>query len=218
MRQAKSPLSALADQLIQLSRGRSCSAFFVTGTDTAVGKTRVACLLLEEFHRRGILSAGFKPICCGDRDDARRLQQAGSTPVPLDLVNPIHLSKPVAPVSQPCPPWRTLLRCTQSALASHRRAGIRLILVEGAGGLLCPVTRRYTMRDLASALNLPVIIAARDRLGVLNHSLLTIEAARAAGLKCVALVLNRFQARADASSSSNGKVLERLVSVPVYRL
>jgi len=209
---------ALADQLIRLAAGKRTAAFFVTGTDTGVGKTLLTCKLLKEFQRRGIPAAGFKPICCGDRTDARRLWESSNRILPLDVVNPIHLPRPVAPISQACPPWSTLVHRIRRALARYQAAKIHMVLVEGAGGLLCPITRKYTMRELARVLDLPLVMVVPDRLGALNHTLLTLEAAMAEGLVCVALILNQCGTRKDTSQRTNRIILKRLTSTPLHIL
>ena len=195
---------------------RGGGLFFITGTDTGVGKTWLTCALLVEFRRRGISAAGFKPICCGDREDAQRLWKLSGGGLTLDMVNPIHLRHPVAPVAQKCPSWSTLLRKIRGALFEIRKRNIRIVLVEGAGGLLCPIARKHTMRDLAKALGGPMVIVARDRLGVLNHTLLTLEAAGRQG--CIALVLTRFGKTKDSSQQSNAKVLRSRVSVSIHEV
>ncbi len=214
----KIPVRAFADRLLHASMGKRRAAFFITGTDTGVGKTLLTCKLLNEFQRRGIPAAGFKPICCGDRADARRLWESSDRILPLDVVNPIHLPRPVAPISQPCPPWSTLVHRIRRALARYQAAKIHIVLVEGAGGLLCPITRKHTMRELARALDLPLVVVVPDRLGVLNHTLLTLEAATAEGLACVAVVLNRRETRKDTSQRTNRIILKRLTSTPLYVL
>lgn len=197
---------------------RDVSAFFITGTDTGVGKTFVTCALIREFQRRGIPAIGFKPLCCGDREDSLKFWRLSKNRVALDLINPIHLPQPVAPVAQQCPPWAALMRRIQEAFSHLTTSETSVLLVEGAGGLLCPITRRHSMRDLARLLNLPLVIVTQDRLGVLNHSLLTQEAAEAVGLKTLAMVLTRFGKRKDLSQKRNQDVLSSLMTIPIYRV
>jgi len=197
---------------------RTASAFFITGTDTGVGKTFVTCALIREFQRCGISAIGFKPLCCGDREDSLKFWRLSKNRVALNLINPIHLPQPVAPIAQRCPPWAVLIRRIQEAFSRLAISEISVLLVEGAGGLLCPITRQHSMRDLARLLNLPLVIVTQDRLGVLNHSLLTQEAAEAVGLKTLAMVLTRFGKRKDFSQKRNQDVLSSLMTVPIYRV
>lgn len=214
----KNDVPKLADHLLRhSSRGRP-TVFFITGTDTGVGKTWVTTALLREFRRRGVRSAGFKPICCGDRTDAEKLWKCSNREISLDVVNPVHLRRPLAPVSQRCPSWAVLLRRIRAAFSRFDRFKMSMVLVEGAGGLLCPVDQRNTMRDLARALGLPVVIVARNRLGVLNHTLMTVEAARTSGLKCAAIVLTRQAGAGGPSRATNASALARLTSIPLFKL
>ncbi len=90
-------------------------AWFITGTDTAVGKTHLVVELLVEFQRRGLPAIGFKPICCGNRNDGLKLHRASSSKdFSLSQINPIHLLHPLAPVAQKCPNWPAILRKIRS--------------------------------------------------------------------------------------------------------
>jgi len=210
-------IHALANYLISFAERKSPAAFFITGTDTGVGKTHVACALIRELRRRNIRAAGLKPICCGDRADARELWKCSGREIPLDVINPIHLPQPLAPVSQSGPSWPVLLRRARHAFGQFAAWNTRIILVEGAGGLLCPITKKNTMRELARALGLPVVVVARNQLGVLNHALLTVAAASAAGIECTAIVLNSPGGRMDHSSKTNAKALAQLTRIPVFK-
>ena len=209
-------LGNLAQDLLCSTDTKDTQGFFITGTDTGVGKTLVSCALIKEFQRRQIKALGLKPICCGDRADTLKFWELSDRKIPINLINPIHLPYPVAPVSQPCPPWPTLLRRVQRAFLKCVTKDTRILLVEGAGGLLCPITRKQTMRELAKTLHLPLVLVARDRLGVLNHTLLTLEAAQSAGLKCAAIVLNRIKQKSDSSSNTNRHALSQLTNIPIY--
>ena len=192
------------------------SAVFITGTDTSVGKTHVACALLQEFHRRKIRAIGFKPICCGNRQDALKFQKLSSGEMEIDFINPIHLPQPMAPASQPCPAWTDLIRRIRKARIQLIGKKNRILLTEGAGGLLCPITHRHTMRELAVALKMPLLLVIHNRLGMLNHTLLTLEAAKASGLKCFGLVVTHFGKKQNSVHRMNLKILKSLTSIPVY--
>ncbi|HUJ10792.1 MAG TPA: dethiobiotin synthase [Verrucomicrobiae bacterium] len=165
---------------------------FVTGTDTGVGKTYVTALILAELRRRGVNAAAFKPISCGagGRNDAKIYAGIMNDEVPLDAINPIYLRHPLAPsvaarLERRRLDLRPIFSSYRSLISVHQ-----IVLVEGAGGLLVPIRKGYYVADLAKAMDLPLIIVARLGLGTINHSLLTIQEARAHGLKIAGIVLN----------------------------
>ncbi len=171
---------------------------FVTGTDTGVGKTYFSVRLIRAFRRRGINACGFKPVCCGERDDVIALAQASEFAGNLDLINPAWLAEPVAPLSA------GYLGNTQTVeVGAIMNAFLRLrekfpcVVVEGAGGWLVPLTRQQTMEDLARALGLPVILVVRNRLGALNHALLTLRAVLSAHLPFAGWALNTIPEDGD---------------------
>jgi dethiobiotin synthetase len=189
--------------------------YLVTGTDTGVGKTFVTSSLVRYARSKGIDSVGMKPICTGDNSDVRRLVEASDSCEPEHLINPVWYRTPVAPYTA------SIIEDRLIDLAAIREAFETLagrhsnVLVEGAGGIAVPITVHYDFRDLARDLRLDVIIVSANRLGVLNHTRLTVEAVRAAGLTCSLVALNSVQADADLSQTTNLSVLEHLVDVPV---
>jgi dethiobiotin synthetase len=191
-------------------------SLFVTGTDTNVGKTFVSALLLQSWRQHGIDAVGFKPFCCGERTDAEILHQASQGALPLNDVNPVWLRPPAAPYTAALVENRPidldLVRETYGRLSrTHGR-----ILVEGAGGWRVPITQNYAISDLAIELALPVLVVAANRLGALNHTLLTVESIRAAGLDCVGVILNDATPVGDpVASETNQAVLESLLPVPL---
>ena len=209
---------ALADHLIRVSKGRGTAAFFVTGTDTDIGKTFCTCVLLREFRDRGIDAIGFKPVSCGSQEDARKFQKLSIDGLTLGQLNPVYLKHPLAPVSQKSFPWKVLMGRIREAYRHLVALKPRFILVEGAGGLLCPVTHQHTVRDIAKTLALPLIIVAPNRLGVLNQTLMTLESATYAKLHSTAIVLNRMGKRGDVSSKINFGVLKKLTRIPLYEI
>jgi dethiobiotin synthetase len=194
-------------------------SLFVTGTDTHVGKTFVSQLLLRHWRKQGIDAVGFKPFCCGERSDAELLLAAADHCLDLNSVNPVWLRPPAAPYTAALienrPLDLDLVRETFRRLCQdHSR-----ILVEGAGGWRVPITHNYSISDLAAELGLPVLVVAANRLGALNHTLLTVESILAAGLECAGVVLNAVTAdapRDDAIAvATNRAVLESLLPVPL---
>ncbi len=192
--------------------------FFITGTDTGVGKTHVTALLLAELCRCGLDAAAFKPIACGagGRYDAEIYRRILRDKIPLDVLNPVYLRHPLAPrVAAKLERHHIDLRSVRRAY-SQLTADHSPILVEGAGGLLVPIQRNYFVADLARELNLPVIIVARLGLGTINHTLLTVRQARACGLKVAGIILNdTVGGRHGLAEKTNVQVVPALCGVPL---
>jgi dethiobiotin synthetase len=189
-------------------------SYFVTGTDTGVGKTHVTRLILQAFRQSDIDAVGYKPVSCGDRDDARILAAASGN-LPLDDVNPHHLQSPLSPHTAGLLENRTV--DPAGLLAGFRRlaAAHPVVIVEGVGGWEVPLTDRYRVSDLAADLALPVILVAANRLGALNHILLTLDAIHAKGLTCAGIILNQLSDEMDTAMISNKSVLAGLTAVPL---
>ncbi len=201
-------------------------SLFVTGTDTGVGKTRVAARLVESLRAAGVRAVGFKPILAGeDRTDAEVLWRASGGDEPeapgIDEVNPVWLKTPAAPLSASLAGEtaagkidRCLLLDTFEALATRHEC----VVIEGAGGWEVPLTETETFGALAKAFAAPVLVVAANRLGVLNHTLLTVEAVRRSGLDCLGVILNEIAPPDpdDVARATNLEVLRRcLPDLPV---
>ncbi len=163
------------------------SGWFITGTDTGVGKTHVACALTAALAGRGRRVAGMKPVASGARRtpaglrhaDAERLLAAGNVAVPYETVNPYCFEPAVAPhLAAEDAGIEMRLQTILDAAARLRAAGAESLVVEGAGGWRVPIGPRQTMSDVAQALGLPVLLVVGLRLGCLNHARLTLEAIR----------------------------------------
>jgi len=158
--------------------------FFITGTDTGVGKTLVSCLLLEFFNAQGLHTAAMKPVASGCRnsslgwrnDDAEQLQQAASIDLSYEQVNPYALPAAIAPhlAAHQC----NMAISIEAILENFRHIydTSQLVIVEGVGGWFVPLNETQTTADLARRLKLPVIVVVGIRLGCINHALLTIKA------------------------------------------
>jgi dethiobiotin synthetase len=200
----------------------------ITGTDTGVGKTFVGCGLAAALRARGLRIAAFKPVETGcERDlqsqelipaDARLLKQATGTEAPLEVICPYRFEAPVAPwvVAQregkSIEPSR--LEACYRELASHHD----WVLVETAGGILVPLAEQFHYGDLARRLNLPVLVVAGSRLGVINHTLLTLDYLHGAGLQVLACVLNHPCDENTPAVQSNAGALRQLTSAPLFVL
>ncbi len=207
-----SPSKLDLDSASKLAPGRV--NFFITGTDTGVGKTYVTKLMIEALRSEGRASAGFKPVSCGDREDALILA-AASGDVPLDEVNPLHFNSGLAPHVAALLENKRIDPADLTASYHAFAARFQDVLVEGAGGWEVPITESYFISDLAKDLGLPVILVAANRLGALNHILLTIAAIRAKGLTCTGIVLNQLGDEMDTPMITNKGILESLTDVPL---
>jgi dethiobiotin synthetase len=179
---------------------------FITGTDTGVGKTVLAALLTQFLHERGVNAAALKPVCSGNRDDARKLFAALDGALSLDEINPWHFRAPVAP-SVAAKLEKKSVNISQ--VLAHARAMQKrfdFLLVEGAGGLLSPLGENFDSRDLISALRATPIIVAANKLGAVNHLLLTL-AALPKNLRLKAQIVLMSPPKPDAASNSNAKLL-----------
>src|SRR5581483_3825971 len=147
--------------------------YFVTGTDTDVGKTFVSNLLIRGLRAAGLDTVGMKPICCGGREDAELLHAACDFSIPLNDVNPIWVRTPAAPYTACVIENRLIdLDAIRETFARVRREH-RWLIIEGAGGWLVPITREFFVSDLAAEMKLPIVVVANNKLGAINHTLLT---------------------------------------------
>ena len=190
-------------------------SYFVTGTDTGVGKTHMVVQILQRYQAAGRRAVGMKPICCGDRDDATRLLAAGCDGLTLDEINPVWLRTAAAPLVAARAEGYDLK--PELILDAFRLLQERVptVFVEGVGGWLVPITAEFNVSDLARSLGLPVLLVVQNRLGCLNHTLLTLDGIRAAGLRCAAIVFNDFEGGRDVAQATNREILEELSGVPV---
>ncbi|MCC7257770.1 MAG: dethiobiotin synthase [Gammaproteobacteria bacterium] len=198
------------------------AAYFVTGTDTGVGKTLVCAALLQAGAARALRTIGLKPVAAGCElhagawcnADALLLQRCASERLDYAAVNPVALRSAVAPHLAAAEEG---VRLDVDALAAHCRAEARrphdLLLVEGAGGWLVPLGDDTTMADLATALGWPVLMVVALRLGCLNHALLTAAAIRATGLVLAGWVANETDP-AMARMAENMATLEARLGAP----
>lgn len=189
--------------------------FFITGTDTGVGKTHVTALLLAELRRRGVRAAGFKPFACGSggRADARQYWELMNREVPLDRINPVYLRHALAPsVAARLEKRHINLKIVTDAY-SFVAGCYSSVFVEGAGGLLVPIQDKYFMADLARDLKLPVVIVSRLGLGAINHALLTVRQAQANDLPVAGIILNNITGQHGLAERTNLSVIPRLTGV-----
>jgi dethiobiotin synthetase len=187
--------------------------FFVTGTDTGVGKTVVACALVRALRAEGIDIAAMKPAETGVGEagplDAIALREAAGGTDDLADVCPLQFALPTAPnVAAQAEGSKVDLARVDRAFAriASRHAAV---VVEGAGGLLVPTTDDETMADLASRLGLPLLLVARAALGTINHTRLCLDAIAARGLDCVGVVISHSDGRLSHADERNLDWLRR---------
>jgi dethiobiotin synthetase len=180
---------------------------FITGTDTGAGKTYITRLLLEGLKREGIAAVGFKPFCSGDRDDAVQLLRASAPGFTLEEINPLWFKTPAAPLAASMIEGRPVDLDFVRACYEKLRSRAEVVLVEGVGGWEVPLTAPATCADFAQSLGLPVLVVVNNRLGALNHTLLTVDNIRARGMTCTGIVLNHVADERDPASISNRVIL-----------
>ena len=198
--------------------GAMSSGIFVTGTDTGIGKTVVACALLRAHAARGLRAVGMKPVASGiaagsgRNEDVAALEAAGNVHVPLALRNPYAFTPAIAPhlaaaqagvnieLSRIDLAYRELARCADR------------VVVEGAGGALAPLDDRHDMLDIASTIGLPVLLVVGVRLGCLNHALLSALAIRARGLNLAGWVANAIDPGLPCFDDNVATIERRLVA------
>ncbi|HJP38741.1 MAG: dethiobiotin synthase [Gammaproteobacteria bacterium] len=211
---------------LQPAEGR-LNGYFITGTDTGVGKTLVAAGLLVAANRQGLATVGIKPVaagCCTAETacgatlinaDALALQSAASIAIDYNQVNPIALQPPIAPHIAAADSGVLI---SAGKLVQHCRrvtadSQAQFVIVEGAGGWLVPLNQTETMADFCVGLGFPVIIVVGMQLGCLNHTLLTVQAVRAAGLPIAGWVANCIEPEM-AALAGNLQSLQALLSLP----
>lgn len=196
-------------------------AYFVTGTDTGIGKTTVSCLLLRAYAAQGMKAVGMKPVASGCERmkgklvsaDATLLQAAGNVQAPLSAINPYAFEPPLAPhIAAAQAGTEINLPVIREALRSLQ-AMADVVIVEGVGGFCVPLNPQQNTADLAVALDLPVILVVGMRLGCINHALLTAEAIRCRGLQLAGWVANRIDPDM-AAFEENLATLDALLVAP----
>jgi dethiobiotin synthetase len=198
---------------------------FVTGTGTGVGKTVVATAICAALATSGERVAAFKPVVTGlddplgewprDHELLARVASAGQTPADIA---PYRFGPPVSPHFAAELAGETIEPSRLVEKARAAGAGADALICEGVGGLLVPITPGYLVRDLAVDLGLPLVVTAKTGLGTINHTMLTVEAARAAGLEVTGVVMSPWPDDPAPIEVSNRATVERLAGCPVNGL
>ena len=187
---------------------------FITGTDTAVGKTVVACGVARFLKSHGVRVGVMKPVCTGDQDDVRRLIQAAGVSDELALVNPQFFKAPLAPTVSAALERREvdLAKVYTAFWTLSKKHDV--MVVEGIGGVKVPLGETTYVADLIEALRLPALVVGRAGLGTLNHTLLTLEALEKRQIPTLGILLNGGKGRTLAEKT-NPEALQELTTVQV---
>jgi len=190
--------------------------YFITGTDTEVGKTYLSVAIIKALVRRGVHVGAYKPAVSGLSDgmpcDPDLLAAACGASESAELYCPQRFAAPLAPPMAAAAEGRSIDEdlLTYGATLWHNRCDS--LVVEGAGGWQSPISTQFTNADIAQRLGYPVILIAANKLGVVNHVLLTLESIRNAGLSTKLILLNDCLNQPDRSVQSNLDLLTRFVS------
>jgi dethiobiotin synthetase len=221
MTAAQPPGRATAGPALREGAATVPAGVFVTGTDTGIGKTWVACGLLRSLCAVGFRAVGMKPVAAGFEPgtgvngDVVALHQAGNVDAPLEWRNPYAFAEPVAPHLAAADAGVTIeiARIAKAAAMLGRDAAA--LVVEGAGGALVPVDRSHDMLDVAAGLHLPVLLVVGMRLGCLNHALATALAVQRRGLVLAGWVANALPPPMALLARNVATLAERLGSPPL---
>lgn len=191
------------------------SGFFITGTDTEIGKTAITAGLASVFKQQGHNVGVMKPVAAGSRADAIILQASADVSDTLEEINPIYLDNPLSPNVAAQIESKTLyidsIKTAYDQLKKHHD----FMFVEGVGGLLVPILDDFSVADLITQLNLPILIVARAALGTINHTLLTIEAAKSRNLTILGVIYNTLsQSANDTAAQTSPEIITRISKIP----
>jgi dethiobiotin synthetase len=200
------------------------NGIFITGTDTGVGKTFVAAGMIQAMKKMGINVCPMKPVETGSPmrrgklipDDTVKLMKASGVNEPIDFINPYRLKHPLAP--SVAAEIEGVKISGKKIISTYHSLSKKydITVVEGAGGIMVPVYKKYLFLDLARDMKLPVVIVSRPGLGTINHTLLTIEAAKNRGVDVLGVIINySIKTRKGLSEKTNPEVIRNLARVPV---
>ena len=191
---------------------------FVTGTDTGVGKTFLVASLLFHLRQSGVNALAMKPFCSGGTEDVDLIQAIQGNDAPREQVNPFYFSEAVAPLVA-ARKLRQPIQLSQVLGVIHTmHVQCACLIIEGSGGLLVPLGEGFTVADVIANLNCDVVVVSRNKLGTINHTLLTVEALRARGVQRIKVVL-MGQSSADSSAWNNAAFLaETMANIEVFTL
>ncbi len=192
---------------------------FITGTDTAVGKTVITGAIAWALLKSGVDAVVMKPLQTGTEvpgiTDIEFVEKVTGAHYPVEDHCPYRYLSPVSPFIASEIEGRKVEPEKIKAAFDRLSAKHDFVIVEGAGGLLVPICEDYLMSDLASDLALSVVVVARPGLGTLNHTLLTVESARSRGLQVLGIIISNFPADPDVAQKTNPELLSAMTDVPI---
>ena len=197
---------------------------FITGTDTGVGKTFVAVGLINALKEKGFNVCPMKPVETGCRtkkgklipEDTMSLIKASGIKEAIDVINPYRFKHPLAPSVAAELERKSIKKEKIFSAYNYLSKKYDIIIIEGAGGIMAPLYKKYFFLDFISALNLPIIIISRPGLGTINHTLLTISAAKGRGVNILGVVINyAAKTKTGIAEKTNPEIIKRLGGVPV---
>lgn len=200
-----------------MSAAPKTKGLFITGSDTDVGKTEITCGIARIWRKQGRSFAISKPIASGSplgEGDAHKLAEAGGFS-DATAISPITFADPVAPCVAARLRHEKLLFGDILSAIKRQGEGREGLLIEGVGGILCPLTESELVADLAKALDFPLLVVVRRSLGTLNHTLLTLEAARNRGLRVVGVIVNETRLPNSLAEETNVEELRVRSDAPV---
>jgi len=208
-----------------MNQRKKAKGFFVTGTDTGVGKTVITVALLKLMRSFGLKACGMKPIetgCVREHEelipsDGEFIKNTGQLEEPLGTISPCRFEHPLAPLAasriEGMPVDFQKIQTTYSQLSSRYEA----VIVEGVGGLLVPVTENYSLLDLAQDFGLPLVVVARTGLGTLNHTMLTVNYAQKEGLTVAGIIMNESHPPENTlAEKTNKDILMKISPIPLF--
>ena len=201
-------------------------AFFITGTDTGIGKTYIACKLIQQYVAQGYKVVGMKPVAAGCdwvdgewvNDDVLKLEAASNIKAPRALTNPYSFKEPIAPHIAAHLEGKSVEIAVIKQAFDELCTLADIVIVEGAGGLLVPLNSACDMADLAKALNIPIIVVVGIKLGCINHALLTLEAIKARNCRLEGWVANKIDPTmpyCEENIASIAKKLDLIVKIGI---
>jgi len=192
------------------ARERPGKIVFITGTDTGVGKTIFTGLLVRHLREHGVHALAMKPFCSGGRGDVKLLRAMQDAELAEHEINPFYFPKPVAPLVDARRSKRLISLAEVIRKIKSAASRCDCLLVEGSGGLMVPLGENYFVSDVIKRLNCEVIVIARNQLGTINHTLLTVNALKRLGVQNIAVALVGTSKK-DASVEKNGAVLREFL-------